>query len=76
MTTTHTTLGAVLRRRRRHLDLSLVHVARDACISPPYVCLIEQGKRRPKWPIVLRLGKILALSTKRLHKLWLKMPHD
>ena len=58
--------GAVIRDRRRQLDLTQEEVARRIKTSTPYVGHLESGKRHPSDTIVLRLCEVLGLDRREL----------
>lgn len=60
------------------MDAGQMQIAHDVGISQAYLSLIENGKRRPPWRMVLRLANVLKLSPRRLRTLWLAMDgtHD
>lgn len=56
------TLGQMLRRRRRQLDLTQKEVARRIKVSAPYVGSLESGRRHPSHKILARLATVLGLD--------------
>src|SRR5271169_6872774 len=64
--TTQPTFGAVIRERRRRLDLTQEEVARRIKTSTPYVGHLESGKRHPSDKIVTRLVEVLGLDRREL----------
>ena len=58
--------GAVIRDRRRQLDLTQEEVARRIKTSTPYVGHLESGKRHPSDKIVSRLCEVLGLDRREL----------
>jgi transcriptional regulator with XRE-family HTH domain len=60
------TLGEVLRRRRRELDMTQSELAQMLGTSTPYVGLLESDQRRPSDTIVTRLADALGLESSEL----------
>ncbi len=58
--------GAVIRARRRQLDLTQEELARRIRTSVPYIGHLETGKRHPSEKIVTRLGEVLGLDAREL----------
>jgi transcriptional regulator with XRE-family HTH domain len=59
-------LGDVLRRRRRQLEMTQVDVAKKVGCRPNYVGYLESGARRPSQKVLLRLAKTLDLDPQEL----------
>ena len=49
---TQPTFGAVIRERRRRLDLTQEEVARRIKTSTPYIGHLESGKRHPSEKVI------------------------
>jgi transcriptional regulator with XRE-family HTH domain len=47
-----TVVGEVLRRHRRQQGRTLAEVARDACVSVPYLSEVERGRKEPSSEIL------------------------
>ncbi len=60
------TLGSVLKRRRRQLEMTQVEVASRAGCRPNYIGYLESGARRPSPALLLRLAKALDLDAQEL----------
>jgi transcriptional regulator with XRE-family HTH domain len=58
--------GAVIRARRRQLDLTQEELARRIKTSVPYVGHLETGKRHPSERIVTRLAEVLGIDAREL----------
>ncbi len=66
METTVQGFGAVIRARRRQIDLTQEELARRIRTSVPYVGHLETGKRHPSEKIVTRLAEVLGLDSREL----------
>jgi transcriptional regulator with XRE-family HTH domain len=71
--TTQPTFGAVIRERRRRLDLTQEEVARRIKTSTPYIGHLESGKRHPSEKVIARLSEVLGLQSRELF--FLANPH-
>jgi len=60
------TFGAVIRERRRRLDLTQEDVARRIKTSTPYIGHLESGKRHPSEKVIARLSEVLGLQSREL----------
>jgi transcriptional regulator with XRE-family HTH domain len=60
------TFAAVIRNRRRQLDLTQEEVARRIGTSVPYIGHLETGKRHPSEKVVIKLAKVLGLDPREL----------
>ena len=60
------TFGAVIRERRRRLDLTQEEVARRIRTSTPYIVHLESGKRHPSEKVIARLSEVLGLQGREL----------
>ncbi|HVB82203.1 MAG TPA: helix-turn-helix transcriptional regulator [Candidatus Binataceae bacterium] len=60
------TFGAVIRERRRQLDLTQEDVARRIKTSTPYIGHLESGKRHPSEKVIARLSDVLGLQSREL----------
>jgi transcriptional regulator with XRE-family HTH domain len=58
--------GAVVRARRRQLDLTQEELARRIRTSVPYVGHLETGKRHPSEKLVTKLAEVLGLDPREL----------
>lgn len=63
---TQRTFGAVIRERRRQLDLTQQDVARRIRTSTPYIGHLESGKRHPSEKVIARLCEVLGLQSRDL----------
>ena len=70
---TQPTFGAVIRERRRRLDLTQEEVARRIKTSTPYIGHLESGKRHPSEKVIARLSEVLGLQSRELF--FLANPH-
>ena len=61
------TFGAVIRERRRQLDLTQEDVARRIKTSTPYIGHLESGKRHPSEKVIARLSEVLGLQSRELY---------
>jgi len=64
--TNQRTFGAVIRERRRRLDLTQEEVARRIRTSTPYIGHLESGKRHPSEKVIARLSDVLGLQGREL----------
>jgi len=55
-------LGNVLRRRRRQLEITQEEVARKAGVRANYIGYLERDLRRPSTPLLVKLAKALDLD--------------
>ena len=62
-----TTLGMVLRRRRRQLELTQQEVARRVSVRANYVGYLERDLRRPSTAVLGRLARVLDLDRGELY---------
>jgi transcriptional regulator with XRE-family HTH domain len=60
------TFGAVIRERRRQLDLTQEDVATRIKTSTPYIGHLESGKRHPSEKVIARLSEVLGLQSREL----------
>jgi transcriptional regulator with XRE-family HTH domain len=67
------TFGAVIRERRRQLNLTQDEVGRRIKTSTPYIGHLEAGKRHPSEKVVARLSEVLGLESRELF--FLANPH-
>src|SRR5271163_49291 len=58
--------GAVIRERRRQLDLTQEDVATRIKTSTPYIGHLESGKRHPSEKVIARLSEVLGLQSREL----------
>jgi DNA-binding XRE family transcriptional regulator len=61
-----TTLGTIIRRRRRQLELTQDEVARRIGVRANYVGYLERDLRRPSTGVLAKLGKVLDLDREEL----------
>ncbi len=61
-----TTLGAIIRRRRRQLELTQQEVARRVGVRANYVGYLERDMRRPSTNVLVTLAKVLDLDREEL----------
>lgn len=61
-----TNLGAVLRRRRRQLELTQQQVARRVGVRANYIGYLEREMRRPSTNVLVKLAKVLDLDREEL----------
>jgi transcriptional regulator with XRE-family HTH domain len=61
-----TTLGMILRRRRRQLELTQHQVARRVGVRANYVGYLERDMRRPSTAVLVKLAKVLDLDREEL----------
>ena len=57
------TMGELIRQRRKQLNLTAAQLARLVRCSKSFISKIENGKRRPSLPTLLRLCQALACAT-------------
>jgi len=67
------TLGAVLKRRRRQLDLTQTQVAAKVGCRPNYIGYLEGDARHPSPKVVSKLAKALDLDEREIF--FLANPH-
>lgn len=60
------TFGAVIRERRRQLDLTQDEVGKRIKTSTPYIGHLESGKRHPSERVIARLSEVLGLESREL----------
>ncbi len=60
------TLGTLLRRRRRQLEMTQAEVAAKVGCRPNYIGYLEADTRRPSPSVVLKLARALDLDGKEL----------
>lgn len=60
------TLGAVLRQRRRQLDITQQEVAKRVGVRANYIGYLERNMRRPSTNVLVKLGKVLDLDHQEL----------
>ncbi len=61
-----TTLGGIIRRRRRQLELTQQEVARRVGVRANYVGYLERDMRRPSTSVLVKLAKVLDLDREEL----------
>lgn len=61
-----TSLGLILRRRRRQLELTQQQVARRVGVRANYVGYLERNMRRPSTAVLVKLAKVLDLDREEL----------
>ena len=61
-----TTLGTIIRRRRRQLELTQQEVARRVGVRANYVGYLERDMRRPSTSVLVKLAKVLDLDREEL----------
>jgi transcriptional regulator with XRE-family HTH domain len=61
-----TTLGTILRRRRRQLELTQQQVAQRVGVRANYVGYLERDMRRPSTSVLVKLAKVLDLDREEL----------
>ena len=59
-------LGMVLRRRRRQLEVTQQQVARKVGVRANYVGYLERDMRRPSTNVLVKLAKVLDLDREEL----------
>ncbi len=66
-------LGSVLKRRRRQLELTQTQVAAKVGCRPNYIGYLEADARHPRPAVVAKLAKVLDLDPRELF--FLANPH-
>lgn len=61
-----TSLGLILRRRRRQMELTQQQVARRVGVRANYVGYLERDMRRPSTAVLVKLAKVLDLDREEL----------
>ncbi len=61
-----TSLGMVLRRRRRQLELTQQDIARKISVRANYIGYLERDMRRPSTGVLVKLAKALDLDREEL----------
>jgi transcriptional regulator with XRE-family HTH domain len=61
-----TTLGSVIRRRRRQLEVTQQDVARRVGVRANYIGYLERDMRRPSTNVLVKLAKVLDLDREEL----------
>jgi len=56
----------IIRKRRRHLDLTQEDVARRIGTSVAYIAHLEAGRRHPSEKVVISLAEVLGLDPREL----------
>src|SRR5207247_457225 len=64
--TATTSLGMLLRRRRRQLELTQQDVARKVGVQANYIGYLERDLRRPSTDVLVKLAKVLDLDREEL----------
>ncbi len=59
-------LGSVLRRRRRQLDITQQDIAQRVGVRANYVGYLERDLRRPSTEVLLKIAKVLDLDREEL----------
>lgn len=67
------TLGSILRRRRRQLELTQQDIARRVAVRANYIGYLERDLRRPSTGVLQKLAKVLDLDREELY--FLANPH-
>jgi transcriptional regulator with XRE-family HTH domain len=57
-----TLVGEVLRRRRQEQRRTLAEVARDACVSVPYLSEVERGRKEPSSEVLAAICESLRIE--------------
>jgi transcriptional regulator with XRE-family HTH domain len=57
-----TLVGEVLRRHRQEQGRTLAEVARDACVSTPYLSEVERGRKEPSSEILAAVCDSLRID--------------
>jgi transcriptional regulator with XRE-family HTH domain len=60
-------LGEYIREQRRHAQISLRQLAKQAGVSNPYLSQIERGLRKPSAEILQQIAKALRISAEALY---------
>jgi transcriptional regulator with XRE-family HTH domain len=63
---TNTSLGSILRRRRRQLEITQQQVARKVSVRANYIGYLERDMRRPSTAVLVKLAKVLDLDREEL----------
>ncbi len=58
--------GAIIRERRRQLDMTQEQVGQRIGTSTPYIGHLESGKRHPSEKVIARLSEVLGLGRRDL----------
>lgn len=66
-------MGEVLRRHRREQGRTLAEVAREACVSMPYLSEVERGRKEPSSEILAAVCDSLRID---LADLLAEVGHD
>lgn len=61
-----TTLGAVLRQRRRQFEITQQQVARRVGVRANYIGYLERDMRRPSTAVLAKLARVLDLDREEL----------
>jgi transcriptional regulator with XRE-family HTH domain len=61
------TLGSLLQRRRRQLDLTQLDLAAKVGVRGNYIGYLERGMRRPSTAVLVKLAKALDLDRQELY---------
>ena len=61
-----TTLGSIIRRRRRQLELSQQEIAKRVGVRANYIGYLERDMRRPSTGVLAKLAKALDLDREEL----------
>lgn len=59
-------LGSILRRRRRQLDITQQDIAQRVGVRANYVGYLERDLRRPSTDVLMKLAKVLDLDKEEL----------
>ena len=60
------TLGSVIRRRRRQLELTQQDVAQRVSVRANYIGYLERDMRRPSTGVLVKLARVLDLDKEEL----------
>ena len=61
------TLGSVLRRRRKQLELTQQEIARRVAVRANYIGYLERDLRHPSTSVLAKLAKVLDLDRQELY---------
>lgn len=64
------TLGEKIKELRKEQKLTIKDLSEISKISAPTICNIEQGKRKPRLPVLQKLSVALKCSFDELYELY------
>lgn len=63
-------LGERIKELRKEQKMTIEDLAQKSGITAPTICNIENGKRKPRLPVLQKLSVALNCSFEELYELW------